>query len=155
MLGAWPAGFKFFTAQCGRWSRSTLRQNPLALVDDRDVWWTWPLTVWTTYVPWMYNAALVWDALALYTFTRTTVSTESSRPWLLLLALFYLVQLTKLIKSAAWWWAHNKDFLFYFVVPAFPLFTYRHSVMKIHTLFTCLDMEWLGRKLPPPEKKDE
>ncbi|KAJ4987907.1 glycosyltransferase family 2 [Stagonosporopsis vannaccii] len=155
VLGAYPTGFKFFPSQCQRWSRSTLRQNPIALFIDRDIWWTWPITVWTTYFPWMYNAALVWDSLALVTFTQTTVFAESVHPWWLLLGLFYFMQLTKLVKTSAWWWAHPKDFLMYFVFPAYPFFTYRHSIMKIHTAFTCLDMEWSGRTLPAPEKKEE
>lgn len=155
VLGAYPNGFKFFPLQCQRWSRSTLRQNPIALFIDRDIWWTWPITVWTTYFPWMYNAALVWDSLALFTFVQTTFFAESSHPWLLLFGLFYFMQLTKLVKTAAWWWAHPMDFLLYFVIPAYPLFTYRHSIMKIYTAFTCLDMEWSGRKLPPPAEKNK
>ncbi|KAF3000793.1 hypothetical protein E8E13_005804 [Curvularia kusanoi] len=152
VLGGYPIGFKFFPSQCQRWSRSTFRQNPIALFIDRDIWWTWPLTVWTTYFPWMYNAALVWDFLALFTFTRTTFFATSSHPWLLLCTLLYLMQLTKMVKTAAWWAAHPLDFLLYFIIPAYPLFTYRHSIMKLHTAFTCLDLEWSGRKLPPAEK---
>lgn len=155
ILGMYPQGFKFFPSQCQRWSRSTFRQNPIALFIDRDIWWTWPLTVWTTYFPWLYNAALVWDSLALYTLTQTTIFTESSHRWLLFFGMLYFLQLTKLVKTAAWWWAHPLDFLLFFVIPVYPLFTYRHSLMKIHTAFTCLDMEWSGRKLPPPEKPEE
>lgn len=153
VLGSYPDGFKFFPSQCQRWSRSTFRQNPIALFVDRDIWWTWPLTVWTTYFPWMYNAALIWDSLALFTFTRTSFFAASAHPWLVLFVLFYAIQLTKLVKTAAWWWTHPLDFLLYFVVPAYPLFTYRHSLMKIYTVFTCLDLEWSGRKLPPIEKE--
>ncbi|KAF9698716.1 hypothetical protein EKO04_003007 [Ascochyta lentis] len=155
ILGSYPENFKFFPQQCQRWSRSTFRQNPIALFLDRNIWWEWPLTVWTTYFPWLYNAALVWDLLAVYTLTQTTLFTQSAHPRLLLAAFVYFLQLTKLVKTAAWWWAHPVDFLLYFVIPMYPAFTYRHSLMKIHTAFTCLDMEWSGRKLPPPEQKEE
>lgn len=153
VLGMYPKGFKFFPSQCQRWSRSTFRQNLVALFIDRNIWWEWPLTVWTTYFPWMYNAAMVWDILALLTLTRTSAFTASSHPWLLFFGFLYLLQLTKLVKTAAWWWAHPLDFLLYFIFPMYPAFTYRHSIMKIHTAFTCLDMEWSGRQLPPPEKE--
>ncbi|KAH6620313.1 hypothetical protein C7974DRAFT_435709 [Boeremia exigua] len=151
-LGAYPREFKF-PAQCRRWSRSTFRQNPIALLVDRDIWWVWPLSVWTTYIPWLYNTALVWDALALFTFTRSTWFAEAAHPWMVLLALAYAIQLTKLVKTAPWWWAHPWDFLLFFVVPAYPLFAYWHSLLKIYTAFTCLDMEWSGRTLPQTEEK--
>lgn len=155
VLGKYPQGFKFFPKQCQRWSRSTFRQNPIALFVDRNIWWEWPVTVWTTYFPWLYNAALVWDVLAVYTLTQTTAFATSAHPWLMLGGLVYFLQLTKLVKTAAWWWAHPVDFLLYFVIPVYPAFTYCHSVLKIYTAFTCLDMEWSGRKLPPPEKEDK
>ncbi|KAF1838553.1 hypothetical protein BDW02DRAFT_624040 [Decorospora gaudefroyi] len=60
-----------FPDQCKRWSRTTFRQNPVALFFDRTIWWEWPLMVWTTYLPWLYNAALLWDGLLVYTLTRT------------------------------------------------------------------------------------
>ncbi|UPX13767.1 uncharacterized protein EKO05_0004266 [Ascochyta rabiei] len=151
VLGAYPKGFKFFPLQCQRWSRSTFRQNPIALFLDRNIWWEWPLTVWTTYLPWMYNAALFWDLLAVYTLTQTTVFNQAAHPRVMLAGFVYFLQLAKLVKTAAWWWAHPVDFLLYFVIPMYPAFTYRHSLMKVHTAFTCLDMEWSGRKLPPPE----
>ncbi|KAF2625836.1 hypothetical protein BU25DRAFT_459808 [Macroventuria anomochaeta] len=69
--------------------------------------------------------------------------------------IFAVPDLTKLVKTAAWWWAHPMGFLLHFVFPIYPAFTYRHSIMKIHMAFTCLDMQWSGRKLPPPEKKVE
>ncbi|KAJ4362143.1 hypothetical protein N0V95_001491 [Ascochyta clinopodiicola] len=153
VLGAYPRGFKFFPQQCQRWSRSTFRQNPIALFLDRNIWWEWPLTVWTTFFPWLYNAALFWDLLAVYTLTQTAFFGQSTHPRVLLAGFVYFLQITKLVKTAAWWWAHPVDFLLYFVIPMYPAFTYRHSLMKIHTAFTCLDMEWSGRELPPPEQK--
>jgi hypothetical protein len=40
------------------------------------------------------------------------------------------------------------DFLLYFVIPAYPLFAYAHSILKFYTAFTFWDLTWSGRKLP-------
>jgi cellulose synthase/poly-beta-1,6-N-acetylglucosamine synthase-like glycosyltransferase len=154
ILGVYPKGFKF-PEQCTRWSRSTFRQNPLALFVDRTVWIKWPLTTWTTYLPWLYNAAALWDGLAIYILTRTNMDATSSHPYLMIIALFYLFQLTKLIKTHEWWMAYPKDFCMYYVIPAYQLFTYYHSFKKLWTAITFWNTEWSGRPdLPPPEKPE-
>lgn len=88
VLGKYPLKFP---EQCMRWSRTTFRQNPIALFVDRTIWWKWPLTVWTTYFPWLYNAALFWDGLAVYTLTQTALYAESSRPMALLCGLIVFI----------------------------------------------------------------
>lgn len=143
-IGAWPAGFKF-PSQCVRWSRSTFRQNPLALFVDRSVWSRWPLTTWLTYLPWLYNAALLWDALAVYVLLQTDLYAASAHPRLLLLALVYVFQLAKLVKTHEWWVAHPADFVLYYLIPAYPLFTYWHSLLKLYTALTFWNTEWSGR----------
>lgn len=147
VLGQYPLKFP---DQCKRWSRTTFRQNPVALFVDRTVWWKWPLTVWTTHFPWMYNAALVWDSLAVYTLTQTNVYAESSRRTAILGGLIMFIWTSKLVKTIPWFWAYPTDFLLYFVIPAYPLFAYWHSLLKIWTAFTFWDLAWSGRKLPPP-----
>ncbi|KAF2132327.1 glycosyltransferase family 2 protein [Dothidotthia symphoricarpi CBS 119687] len=137
-----------FPDQCKRWSRTTFRQNPIALFVDRTVWWKWPLTVWTTYFPWMYNAALVWDSLSVYAFTQTNLYAESSRRVFMLGGLVAFIWMTKLVKTIPWFWAYPVDFFLYFLLPAYPLFTYYHSLLKIWTVFTFWDLAWSGRKLP-------
>lgn len=154
ILGMYPKNFKFIE-QCTRWSRSTFRQNPLALFADRTIWSKWPLTTWVTYFPWLYNAALVWDGLAIYMLTQTNFYAASSHPYLLILGLVFLFQLTKLVKTHEWWWAYPKDFLLYYMIPAYQFFTYYHSLMKIWTAVTFWNTEWSGRpNLPPPEKPE-
>ena len=66
VLGGYPLKFP---EQCKRWSRITFRQNPYATFFDRTIWLKWPLTLWTTYYPWLYNTASFWDGFALYTLT--------------------------------------------------------------------------------------
>lgn len=152
VIGMYPKGFKF-DKQCTRWSRSTFRQNPIALFVDRTVWSKWPLTTWVTYLPWLYNAAAFWDGLAIYMLTKTDLYAESSHPYLLAFGLFYVFQLTKLIKTHEWWVAYPMDFVLYYLIPAYPLFTYYHSFKKVYTALTFWNTEWSGRpNLPPPEK---
>ncbi|OAL05904.1 hypothetical protein IQ06DRAFT_362088 [Phaeosphaeriaceae sp. SRC1lsM3a] len=143
-LGTYPLKFP---DQCKRWSRSGFRQIPIQLFVDRTVWWKWPLTVWTTNFPWLYNAALVWDTLAVYTFTHSQLYAHSTHRTALLCSLVVFIWLTKLVKTMAWFWAHPVDFVLYFIIPAYPLFVYWHSLLKIYTAFTFWDRAWSGRKL--------
>lgn len=144
-LGKFPLKFP---DQCKRWSRTTFRQNPIALFVDRTIWWKWPLTVWTTYFPWMYNAALVWDSLMVYALTQTKFYTEATHPKAMLCGLIMFIWISKLVKTIPWFWKYPMDFLLYFVIPAYPLFVYYHSLLKIWTAFTFWDLTWSGRKLP-------
>lgn len=144
VLGKYPLKFP---DQCLRWSRSTFRQNPIALFADRTIWWKWPLTVWTTYFPWLYNAALFWDGLAVYTLMHTVAYRESFHQATILGGYIAFIWATKLIKTAPWFWAHPMDFLLYFMIPAYPAFAYYHSILKVWTAFTFWDLAWSGRKL--------
>ena len=144
ILGTYPLKFP---DQCKRWSRTTFRQNPIALFIDRTIWWKWPLTVWITYFPWLYNAALFWDTLAVFTLTRSTLFSESVHQVRLLCCLVGFIWVSKLVKTLPWFWTHPADFFLYFVIPAYPLFAYWHSCLKVFTAFTFWDLEWSGRKL--------
>jgi hypothetical protein len=136
-LGTLPLKFR---NQCKRWSRTTFRQNPIALFIDRTVWWKWPLTCWTTMFPWMYNAALIWDVLAVHLLLNTELYAQSSRRATILSSLIAFIWLTKLVKTISWFYTYPKDFLLYVVVPAYPL-------LKIYTAFTFWDLSWSGRGL--------
>ncbi|OAL56641.1 hypothetical protein IQ07DRAFT_651621 [Pyrenochaeta sp. DS3sAY3a] len=144
-LGGFPLKFP---EQCKRWSRTTFRQNPIALFADRTIWWKWPLTVWTTYFPWMYNAALFWDGLAVYTLLQTKIYAETAHPTVMLAGLVLCIWLSKLVKTIPWFWEYPIDFLLYFIIPAYPLFAYAHSILKIWTMLTFWNTSWSGRKLP-------
>jgi hypothetical protein len=40
--------------------------------------------------------------------------------------------LTKLVKLIPYFWRYPTDFfLFFFPIPAYPIFTYRHSILKL------------------------
>ncbi|KAL6151282.1 hypothetical protein ACJQWK_10873 [Exserohilum turcicum] len=139
--------FKFLD-QCIRWSRTTIRQNPIALFVDRTMWWKWPLSVWMVYFPWMYNAALFWDFLAVWTFTTTAFFRDSQVQYRWLGALVFAIWMSKLTKTAAWFMRqeNRSDFFWYFFpIPAYPLFAYSHSIIKVYTAATFWVNDWGGR----------
>ena len=139
-------GAKKFIPQCMRWSRTTMRQNPIALFIDRTIWWKWPITVWTTYLPWLYNAALIWDPLMVYFLTSTQHYKNSEHPEISLVCMIGFIWATKLIKTVAWFEKHPKDFfLYFFPIPAYPLFAYFHSLLKLWSMLTWWDISWSGR----------
>ncbi|KAH4823455.1 hypothetical protein HBI73_001690 [Parastagonospora nodorum] len=117
-----------FTNQCQRWSRTIFRQNPIALFSDCNVWWTWPLTTWTTLFPWLYNAALIWDSLAVYILTQTDLYAQSCHRMAMMGLLIGFIRISKLAKTIPWFWEYPVDFFFffffffYFVIPAYPCF---------------------------------
>ena len=140
-----------FISQCERWSRTTFRQNPITLFVDRTIWWKWPVTVWTTYLPWLYNAALFWDPLLISTLMHTNFYASSEHRGMLIAGMVAFIWASKLIKTAPWFWKHPEDFfLYFFPIPAYPMFAYRHSLLKVYTALTFWDLTWSGRKLPSP-----
>ncbi|KAK7183079.1 hypothetical protein DPSP01_005974 [Paraphaeosphaeria sporulosa] len=149
-------GGKRFKDQCLRWSRTTMRQNPQVLFIDRTAWWMHPITVWTTYLPWLYNAALIWDPLMVGTLYFSKFNQDSKHRFTLMAILIGFIWATKLIKAAPWFLKHPLDFfLFVFPFPVFAIFVYGHSILKIWTAFTFWDLAWTGRKLPTDAKAKE
>lgn len=143
-----------FQQQCLRWSRTTLRQNLKSLFVDRVIWWRWPITVWTTHFAWLWNASLLWDPAMVYMMTQTAAYKSSTRQGLMLTAMVGFIYATKLIKIFPWFLA-NPDyfFLYFFPIPATPLFSYYHSILKLWTWVTILDTSWAGRKLPADQTR--
>ncbi|KAF5850814.1 hypothetical protein GGP41_010513 [Bipolaris sorokiniana] len=137
-----------FVDQCMRWSRTTIRQNPIALFVDLTVWWKWPISVWMVYFPWMYNATLFWDTLAVWTFTTTAFFRNSSVQYYWLSLLISFIWMSKLTKTIPWFMhrQNRSDFFWYFFpIPAYPLFAYAHSIIKIYTVATFWVNDWAGR----------
>lgn len=143
VLGQTEPKLKFLD-QCRRWARTTFRQNPVALFIDCTIWSKWPLTVWTTYFPWMYNYALFWDGTSIWSFTKTEFYNGSSCYWLWLALLIILVLLTKLIKTYAWF-QENPECRKY--MPFIPVFSYFHSLVKAVAAVSWFDNSWSGRDL--------
>ncbi|KAI4692092.1 uncharacterized protein J4E84_003060 [Alternaria hordeiaustralica] len=141
-----------YVDQCERWSRTTFRQNPIALFSDRTIWWKWPIGVWTVYFPWMYNFAVFWDGLAIFNFWRSGLYQNSSNGNARLVCLILAIWATKLIKTWRWFREHPLDFLLFFVIPAYPLFGYYHSWLKLYTAISCWKNDWSGRDVKKAEK---
>jgi hypothetical protein len=143
-LGQYPK----FLAQCLRWARTTFRSNSCSLITDRTVWRRLPWTVWTTYIPSLFNLALFWDAGMLYALTKTNLYSESRNPMLFLLCFGGWIYLTKLVKLIPYFWRYPTDFfLFFFPIPAYPLFAYCHSILKLWASITFWNHSWTGRNL--------
>jgi hypothetical protein len=96
----------------------------------------------------MYNAAFFWDSLAVYTFISTDYYQQSTHRHTLVALLVVFIWASKLVKTIPWFWAHPTDFFLYFLIPAYPMFVYYHSFLKVYTAFTFWDLAWSGRQLP-------
>jgi hypothetical protein len=160
ILGQYPK----FLAQCLRWARTTFRSNSCSLITDRTVWRRLPWTVWTTYIPSLFNLALFWDGGMLYALTKTNLYSESRNSMLILLCFGGWIYLTKLVKLIPYFWRYPTDFfLFFFPIPAYPLFAYCHTVLKLWAGITFSNHSWTGRNLgasrakpfPSPEKQQQ
>jgi hypothetical protein len=147
-----------FVEQCIRWSRTTFRQNPVALFVDQTIWWKWPISVWMVYFPWMYNAGLFWDVLAVWKFTTTTFFRDSPVQYRWLGLLISVIWMSKLTKTLPWFIhkQNRSDFFWYFFpIPAYPLFVYCHSILKIYTVATFWVNDWGGRNQDESQKELE
>jgi hypothetical protein len=141
-LGQYPN----FLGQCLRWARTTYRSNLCSLVTDRTVWWRWPWTVSTTYIPSLINLALFWDIWIVYTASQTRFYSEQQMIFLsLLLSWIYFIKLVKLME---YFRRHPTDFfLFFFPFPAYHIFAYFHSLLKLWAALTFWNHSWTGRNL--------
>lgn len=139
-LGEYPK----FLGQCLRWARTTYRSNLCSLITDRTIWRRWPQTVLTTYVPSLINLALFWDFGIIYSFVQTRFYTESKKP-IFLLCLIFGIFSTKLVKLVGYFRQHPLDFVLFF--PAYLIFIYFHSLLKLYAFFTFWDHSWTGRNL--------
>lgn len=143
-------GRKKFWGQCLRWARTTIRQYPQILLLDLTVWWKHPWTTWTTFIPWLFNAALIWDSLILTSFIGSEFYKSSDHRTVLAAGIVGLIWATKGIKTAEWYWEYPGDFFrYFFPLPIFALFIYAHSILKLYTMVTFFNLEWTGRRLPP------
>ncbi|KAH8790871.1 hypothetical protein F5882DRAFT_449991 [Hyaloscypha sp. PMI_1271] len=112
ILGQYPK----IVAQLFRWAHTTFRSNSCALFTDCIVWQRSP---WT-------------DGGMLYTLTKTNFYSELRNQILLLLYFGGWVYLTKLVKLIPYFWRYPTDFfLFFFLIPAYPLFAYGHLILKL------------------------
>ncbi|KAI1116118.1 HAD-like domain-containing protein [Nemania sp. NC0429] len=144
-----------FLKQCLRWARSTYRSNTCSLFTDRTVWRRQPWTVWTTFIPSLSNLAVFWDAGIVYSFMKSKLYLESNSSSKLLLGLCLWIYFAKSIKLMGYFRHHPRDFfLFFFPIPAYHLFAWCHSFIKLYAAATFYKTNWAGRKLNNPTLPD-
>ena len=89
-----------------------------------------------------------------YALTKTKFYSESRHPMLLLLCFGGWIYLTKLVKLIPYFWRYPTDFfLFFFPIPAYPLFAYCHSILKLWAGITFWNHSWTGRNLSISREK--
>ncbi|KAI1157369.1 nucleotide-diphospho-sugar transferase [Nemania serpens] len=136
-----------FVGQCLRWARTTFRSNLCSLLTQRTVWYRQPLTVWTTFIPSLLNLALFWDFGMVFVLTKSTFYLQSSCRQELLFSLWLWIYFAKSVKLMGYFYHHPQDFvLFFFPIPAYHLFAWFHSFIKLYAAATFYNTSWTGRK---------
>lgn len=131
-------GWTKFRGQIIRWARSQWRSNSCSILRDAKTTWTrHPWTALVYYTGSMFNFAVVWDPLIVYTWHKSSYDF----PWYCLVGVMLgskLIKLWPLFK-------HNPcDILMW---PLLILFGYLHSFIKFYALLTFWDAAWGGRNL--------
>ncbi|KAK8105293.1 hypothetical protein PG999_008652 [Apiospora kogelbergensis] len=136
---------KFQCNMCLRWSRTTFRSNPRTLLSGRE-WRNHPWSMYGVQLATITNFALFFDPLLVYFYVQTSWFQGSSgeRGWLGLAALVAWILLSKTVKLIPLFRRHPGDIIF---LPAYWIFAYYHSWIKLRALLTFWDVEWAGRDL--------
>jgi len=143
-----------FLMQYECWVCTTFRSNSYSLITDCMVWRRWPWIIWTIYIPSLFNLAFFWDPGMFYVFTQTKLYLESRSPILFLLCFGGWIYLIKLVKLMPYFWRYFMDFfLFFFPIPAYPLFIYYYSLLKLWAGIIFWNHSWTGRNLDASRAK--
>ncbi|CCC06055.1 hypothetical protein SMACR_00273 [Sordaria macrospora] len=133
-----------FLGQCRRWVRTTWRSNTTSLFTEGTVWATQPYCVYAVYLTSFTNFALFTDAALVYLFTKSSWYTDAAEPKYALAALLSWIIFTKTVKVFRYFSNYPQDI---WLFPAYVLFAYFHSFIKLWALFTFWDYAWSGRNL--------
>jgi hypothetical protein len=134
-IGAYPK----FISQCLRWARTTWRSNTAVLFTDRIVYSKHPWCVYAVYLASFFNFALFYDAALVHAFTKSTFNNSTSFG-----ALLVWIVLTKLVKVWSYFARYPSDLVY---VPAYLLFIYAHSIIKLWAGVTFYELSWGSRDL--------
>jgi len=133
-----------FLKQVLRWTRNTWRSDLRSLFMERNVWTIHPYVAYTM-VDKLFNpfTLLAGPALVGYVVYKSTIPTDKGGfhlPWWNVI-LSYIVWLTatRTAKLLPHLWDRPQDIIH---VPAFILFGYYFSIMKIYALFTLHETGW-------------
>jgi hypothetical protein len=128
-------------SQIRRWARTTWRSNSASLFIDGTVWSVQPWCVYAVYITSFVNFALFYDAALLYSLYNTTSFGHNSTAMYILCAWIFASKMVKLIPHFI---RCPFDIL---MIPAYILFAYAHSFIKLYALFTFWKITWGGRNL--------
>jgi cellulose synthase/poly-beta-1,6-N-acetylglucosamine synthase-like glycosyltransferase len=128
-----------YLSQCLRWVRTTWRSNSCSLFTDRTVWRAQPWCVYAVYWTSFFNFALFYDAAMLISLWNTTFGSVGA---VQMLACWIFA--SKMVKLLPHFRRNPTDLL---LIPAYLMFAYYHSLMKLWALFTFYDCHWGGRNL--------
>ncbi|CAK7224985.1 hypothetical protein SCUCBS95973_005706 [Sporothrix curviconia] len=109
----------------------------------------WPWSIYAVYLSLFTNFALFYDPLLLYAFARSGLSgyhgsSNNKSHFVTLLPLICWMLVCKMVKPFAYFWRHPQDLV---ILPAYFLFTWAHSLIKLKGLLTFYNAKWEGRNL--------
>lgn len=130
-----------FWAKCRRYRRTAYYWNVRLLLTS-SAWRRWPWTIWLAYIPGLFNLALVWDFGMIFTLRCTRFSSK----WTIL-CLCVWIYFTKLVKLLPHFRRYPQDFVLFYVIPAYFVFVYLHSLLSVYSCLTFWDQTWEGRAL--------
>ncbi|CAK7218209.1 hypothetical protein SEUCBS140593_003469 [Sporothrix eucalyptigena] len=148
-----------------RWVRTTWRSNSVSLLSWH-VWRAQPWSIYAVYLSLFTNFALFYDPLLLYAFAKSDLSgyqsnlgsslanhgadnnnvgaTDSKNLFSALLPLILWMFVCKMVKPFAYFWRNPQDLV---MLPAYFIFTWAHSLIKLKGLLTICSAKWEGRDL--------
>lgn len=136
--------------QCTRWTRSAIRSH-LTSLSDPVVWYTYPWTTATVYIPTLCNYALLIDPALLW-FGWNAAIERHIRPQIALAALVLWMLATKTAKLYPHLRAHPEDIR---LLPVQFAFGYAHSLIKLYSTLTFWATGWISRPEEGPPRAQE
>ncbi|KAJ2997769.1 hypothetical protein NUW58_g545 [Xylaria curta] len=134
-----------FIGQCLRWMRTRWRSSIIALLMP-EVWLRHPWTVWTTFIPSLYDISAFQDFGLAYLVLTSKFCLESGNRQTLLFGLGLWIYFSKIIKCIGHFRSHSRCPPQLFTLLIYPGWVYFLSALKLYALFTCYDTSWTGRK---------
>ncbi|KAJ9145032.1 Nucleotide-diphospho-sugar transferase [Pleurostoma richardsiae] len=130
-----------------RWTRTTFRSNPVSLRDP-NVWRRHPFSAYAVFLSGLVNLALFWDPFLAFLFRHTTFYLQSEHRQAVSTVLFAWTFLTKCVKIAPFFRRNPQDLV---LLPAYFMFVYLHSLIRLYALATFWDIGWGSRRLTTVE----
>jgi hypothetical protein len=134
-VGSYPR----FLSQCLRWARTTWRSNGTVFFTDGGMWYKHPWCIYAVYMTSFTNMALFYDAALLSSLHKCNFGRTATLGMLVAWILFH-----KIIKVEPYFLRHPKNVIY---LPAYIIFIYYHSLIKLWAGLTFWDTTWGSRVL--------